>query len=341
MVYPLFCRAPRRGFTLVELLVAIAIVGLLAGLLLPAVQNAREAARRSQCTNNLKQIGLALQNFQSARKVFPAGYNSQPSNSTMGPVDPGFNDAGPGWSWLTMLLPFMEESGIAKSLNLNVPCWAAPNAIAVQRSVPAFLCPTDTGGANPGLPTLVNMTDTNNNPLGVLYGRANYVGSVGSTTLWCSWPVTILPNGVIYRDSATRAADVPDGLSKTVFAGERSRDISDAVWPGILPFTGHWAYPPFASVGTGGLNTNYDGPGAYVGAHGGPCPYEDPVVIHPPNSMYGHSDQMESMHPDGANILMGDGSVHFYLDEASLEVWVALISRNGAETLETGSYWTD
>ena len=264
---PQLCRfrPVRRAFTLIELLVVIAVIGLLVALLLPAVQAARESARRRQCTNNLKQIGLALHAFQIARLIFPPGYNSQPTVAAMGPVDPAFNDAGPGWGWLSVLLPYMEESSIAKSLNFNLPCWAASNAAGVARPVPSFLCPSDAGGQNPGSPTLVNLTDTNNQPLGVLYGRSNYVSSVGSSTLWCSWPATILPNGAMYRDSTTRPADVTDGLSKTVFAGERSRDLADSAWPGILPRTGHWAYPPFASIGSGGLNTNYDGPGAYVG----------------------------------------------------------------------------
>jgi prepilin-type N-terminal cleavage/methylation domain-containing protein len=326
--------ARRAGFTLIELLVVIAIVALLIGLLLPAVQQAREAARRTQCSNNLKQIGLALQNYESARKVFPSGYISTPNDSTMGPIDPGFNDAGPGWGWLTLVMPFMEESNLYGQLNTRLKVWDPANAAAVASVVPGYLCPSDDYGQNTRPQSTVNIADTNNQPLGAIYGRANYVSSVGSSTLWCSWPVTTFPNGALYRDSATRTKDVTDGLSKTVFAGERSSNLADSVWPGIYPGSGHWAYPPFASVGTGGLNTNYDGPGAYVGAHGGPCPYEDPVVIHPPNSVYGHSDQMQSTHPGVTNILLGDGSVSLYSDEAPLSLWVALVSRNGGEIFE-------
>jgi prepilin-type N-terminal cleavage/methylation domain-containing protein/prepilin-type processing-associated H-X9-DG protein len=324
----------KTGFTLIELLVVMAIIGLLVGLLLPAVQAARESARRTQCTNNLKQIGLALHQFESHKKVFPAGYVTSPNDATMGPIDANFNDAGPGWGWLTLIMPYIEESSAYARLNLRLKCWDPANAAAVRTPVPAYLCPSDAFGQNPNTTNTVNIADTNNRPSGVIYGRANYVSSVGSSTLWCSWPITLQPNGVVYRDSKTRIADVTDGLSKTVFAGERSSDLADSVWPGIYPTSGHWSYPPFASIGTGGLNTNYDGPGAYVGAHGGPCPYENPVVIHPPNSPYGHSDQMESMHPGGVNILMGDGSVTLYNDESSLALWVALISRNGAEVTD-------
>ncbi len=249
----------------------------------------------------------------------------------MGPIDPGFNDAGPGWSWLSLIMPFSEEGSVCGQLNTRLKCWDPANAAAVALPVPMYRCPSDALGQNPNFDATVQITDTNQQPLGLVFGRSNYVSSVGSSTLWCSWPVTIQPNGAIYRDSTTRTSDVSDGLSKTVFAGERSSNISDSVWPGAVPGSGHFAYAPFASVGSGGFNTNYDGPGAYVGAHGGPCPYEDPVVIHPPNSPYGHSDQMESMHPGGANILLGDGAVSFYSDESPLSLWVALISRNGGE----------
>ena len=128
-------------------------------------------------------------------------------------------------------------------------------------------------------------------------------------------------------------ASFPDGLSNTVFVGERSSNLADSVWPGAVPFSTHFAWPPFASIGSGGIGRPYDGPGAFVGAHGGPCPYEDPVVIHPPNSPLGHSDQMQSGHPGGANILLGDGSVRFYSDDHVLSTWAALISRNGGEVI--------
>jgi prepilin-type N-terminal cleavage/methylation domain-containing protein/prepilin-type processing-associated H-X9-DG protein len=323
-------RVLRPAFTLIELLVVIAIIAVLVGLLLPAVQKVREAASRMQCQNHLKQIGLALHNYESSYKCFPPGYVSQPEIAAMGPADPQFNDAGPGWGWLTFLLPYVEQGNLYNSFDMALPVYNSANATAARTPIKIFRCPSDFGGGNPAFGETVDMVDINNNTLNV-FGRSNYVHSVGSSTLWCSWPVTLTPNGAMYRNSKTRIGDVTDGMSNTVFAGERSSNLGDSAWPGIVPFSTHFAWPPFASEGTGGTNRPYDGPGAFVGAHGGPCPYEDPVVIHPPNSPLGHSDQMQSGHTGGCNILMGDGSVRFYADSELLSGWVAMVSRNGGE----------
>ena len=322
----------RHGFTMIELLVVMGIIGVLLSLLLPAVQNARESANRMQCQNNLKQVGLALHHYEGTYHRFPPGYVSNPDDPAMSPVDPQFNDAGPGWSWMTCLLPFTELDSLYNSLDLRLPCYDPANAAAVAAPIKIFRCPSDFGGNNPAYGDTVNVVDINENVLAV-FGRSNYVANVGSSTLWCSWPVTLQPNGVMYRNSKIGIADITDGLSNTVFVGERSSNLADSVWPGAVPFSTHFAWPPFASAGSGGLGRPYDGPGAYVGAHGGPCPYEDPVVIYPPNSPLGHGDQMESMHPGGANILMGDGSVRFYGYNHPLSTWVALISRNGGEVV--------
>src|SRR5580693_8105777 len=109
-------RRPRQAFTLIELLVVIAIIAVLVSMLLPAVQQAREAARRSQCRNNLKQIGLALHNYEGSYRVFPPGYvdfNFNPNNTPD-------TDLGPGWGWATFLLPYMDQSPLYNQINFNV-----------------------------------------------------------------------------------------------------------------------------------------------------------------------------------------------------------------------------
>src|SRR5438067_12295540 len=132
----------RRGFTLVELLVVIAIIGVLVALLLPAVQAAREAARRTQCINNLKQIGIALHTYHDSLRVFPPSYLIFPGGSpAMGPPDPDSGDAGPGWTALMLILPQIEQGNLYQSFDLNAPSWSPKNATPAQRSVKTYLCP--------------------------------------------------------------------------------------------------------------------------------------------------------------------------------------------------------
>src|SRR6516165_389339 len=119
----------RRAFTLIELLVVIAIIAVLVALLLPAVQQAREAARRSQCKNNFKQIGLALHNYEGTHGVLPLAYLHMPGGGGVnGPPDPTSGDAGPGWAWGMMILPFMEQGTVYDAFNTLLPCWSPQNA---------------------------------------------------------------------------------------------------------------------------------------------------------------------------------------------------------------------
>src|SRR5450755_1991465 len=129
-------RKLRNGFTLIELLVVIAIIAVLIALLLPAVQAAREGARRAQCINNLKQIGLAIANYESSHGCIVSGYVSSTVPLTVGAV-PGYNpdpqtlDNGPGWGWLALLLPFTEQNPLYNAINVNLPTWVAQNSTVV------------------------------------------------------------------------------------------------------------------------------------------------------------------------------------------------------------------
>src|SRR5262245_5180528 len=140
------------GFTLVELLVVIAIIGILVSLLLPAVQQAREVARRMSCANRLKQIGLAGLNYESTHKVFPPAYitaNPGANGSAFG-VSYGdeYRNGPSGFAWGALLLPFVEQQGLYAQFDFNAPCWAPVNAAAAKTKVTVFLCPSATGGSN-------------------------------------------------------------------------------------------------------------------------------------------------------------------------------------------------
>ena len=135
--------ARRQGFTLIELLVVISIIAVLIALLLPAVQAAREAARRAQCVNNLKQLGIALFNYENQMSVFPPGYIDYQNN----PIYTPDLDKGPGWGWAAMLLPNLEQQPLYNSINFSLGITNASNGTAVLTNLTVFQCPSD--GYNP------------------------------------------------------------------------------------------------------------------------------------------------------------------------------------------------
>jgi prepilin-type N-terminal cleavage/methylation domain-containing protein len=142
----------RGGFTLIELLVVIAIIGVLIGLLVPAVQKVRESAARLQCSNNLKQLGLALHQYHDSNKRFPPAYqqtSGRQAGAAYGVNYPDDNWNGlPGWAWGTLILPYVEQTALYRSFDLTAPCWAPQNAPFVKAKVPVFLCPSATGGSD-------------------------------------------------------------------------------------------------------------------------------------------------------------------------------------------------
>jgi prepilin-type N-terminal cleavage/methylation domain-containing protein/prepilin-type processing-associated H-X9-DG protein len=317
-------RAVQRGFTLVELLVVIAIIGVLMGLLLPAVQQARAAANRMSSANQTRQLGLALLNYESQRGRFPAAYTSDPVRFT---PNSETLDAGPGWGWGTMLLPYLEQGNLYDQLNLQLPCWAPENALAVAMRVPTFISP----GADDDLQA-INVTDASGTVLGV-FGRSHYLANVGQDEPWGYTPPVSdwrsLPSsrfiGPFYRNSRTRIAEVLDGLSNTVFIGEHT-SISNKTWVGVIP--GAESCPtdparfPF---------TECDAAATYVLAHSGPA-IGEPGVIHPPGFPTAHVCQFFSPW-QGANILFGDGSVRFISNDTNPDVWAALSSMAGGEAI--------
>lgn len=307
----------RLGFTLVELLVVIAIIGILVSLLLPAVQSAREAGRRSMCVNNLKQLGLAFHNYHSVHGLFPPAYVSQTGDGGVnGAPNPTTRDAGPGWAWGALLLPFVEQAGLEASLDYSRPCWDPANAAAVAKQPKVFLCPSSSREVN-----LLDIKDSGGTKLAT-FGRSHYVASVGQEE---PWGLTLddystVADGPLYRNSRTRTSDVLDGLSHTVFVGEHHPVLSSKTWVGVVPGATVCPSPRYAFSAC-------DLAATLVQVHSGPASDETPPVIHPPNSPLCHVCQMFSEHRGGCNVLLGDGSVRFASEFIHQPTWAALSSR--------------
>jgi prepilin-type N-terminal cleavage/methylation domain-containing protein/prepilin-type processing-associated H-X9-DG protein len=342
------------GFTLIELLVVISIIGVLIGLLLPAVQAAREAARRIQCVNSLKQIGLALHNYESALGVFPPSYVGDP-NATGSAYGVSYPDGNistvPGFAWGTLILPYIEQAPLYASFNMNLPCWAPDNTTSARTKVAVFLCPS-AAGPNDGF-SLHKYTNGNatapddGGPFApeIIFAHSHYVTNAGVNGPWqrstqyskdfdVTEPVPGAPpdviNGPFYRNSKTRVASVTDGLSNTVFIGERSSSISDNTWVGVVPSASVWPKPGFRSDPNSG--------GDMVGCHSGPDSHDYPqVIIHPPNNPLRNTDEMYSDHGGGCNVLFGDGSVKFIKGTIYPWTWVYLSTRNQGEVI-SGDY---
>ncbi len=309
-----------RGFTLIELLVVIAIIAVLVSLLLPAVQQAREAARRTQCRNNLKQLGLALHNYHDAHRVFPPGYVSDFNHPAR---DPDTLDGPTGWAWGMLLLPYLEQTNVYQRFDQNLPCWSPVNQPLAQTVIPGFLCPSATGTERPAV-----IRDRSNTTLG-LFSRSTYVANVGHDEPW-GYTVadhSVLANGPFYRNSKIGTRDVTDGLSNTIFLGEHTPLVSDKTWVGvpvgaIVPANNAARFAP--------LVIEPDEAATLVLVHSGPAGDEG-FVIHPPNDPQVHVCQMYSQHVGGAHILLGDGAVRFVSENISVNVWAAISSRNGGE----------
>lgn len=304
----------RQGFTLVELLVVIAIIGILVALLLPAVQAAREAARRMQCGNNLKQIGLGLHNYHDTYKTFPDGWlyiaGSPPA------VQPNVET----WGWSAMILPFVEQGPLHQQLGVTTRTLysglaSGPAAFGplMRTRLNGFMCPSDTGFNAGGL--------THNNrhfnagqgaiagahPQNVLMAVSNYPGNAGHRSVAAATANT----GVLSGEKGIRIADITDGTSNTIAVGEReTRECRSGTWIGV------------ANPNGGGVRGVWT-----VAANAGPKINQDAVAI-PWNQASaigvaaGCGEGFSSNHPGGVQIVLCDGSARF-ISETINHNWIA------------------
>ncbi len=205
----------RRAFTLVELLVVIAVIGILVALLLPAVQAAREAARRIECSNHLKQIGLGLHNYHDIHRQLPAGWVANPRTEE------------PGWGWAAQLLPFLEQSGLDDGINDRLPVGDPANQAARQTALSFYRCPSDAKSDR-----YVTLVDESTGASMFDVARANYVGVFGTEEIEAT---PLAGDGAFFQNSRIRFASITDGLSNTVLVGERSSQLDGSTWSGVVP----------------------------------------------------------------------------------------------------------
>ena len=293
-----------KGFTLIELLVVIAIIAILIALLLPAVQHAREAARRTQCRNNLKQIGLALHNYHDIHLCFPPGYIAAGVSNT----DPASAETGPGFGWASMILPQLELGNLYNLIDFNLSCVdsaSSENLKMVSTGIEVFKCPTDNAP---------NSFEVNDGTTDYEVATANYIGIYGYGSVTSSPGKPVEP-GIFYRNSKVRLADVKDGTSLTVCVGERTHDHNYTSTSVNVDANSSWyaAIPGVnRSAGMAMMPMMTEGPASLVLGHvGQPAMGMMPAMNHPPMTT-DHIVNFSSKHNGGCHFLLCDGSVHFF-----------------------------
>jgi prepilin-type N-terminal cleavage/methylation domain-containing protein/prepilin-type processing-associated H-X9-DG protein len=324
----------RSAFTLIELLVVIAIIGVLIALLLPAVQSAREAARRAQCTNNLKQIGLAVHNYESTVGVYPMACALQ-----VGVI-------GETFSAHARVLPYLEQNSLFNQINYSIG-WSLQTTVA-EMQVSAFLCPSE--------------VNTEAYLVGPIRHRPTSYGASGGT--WLMWDpgANVMGDGMFLVNRCIKPAQIRDGLSNTVAFSE-VKTQSPVLRDGGNPSAANVPPPndPSVILGYGGTFDPTFGFSQWVN---GLYIHTGISTLFPPNTIIGYvsggqtydvgftSSRLgltvngrtytaftaKSYHPGGVNACMMDGSVRFVKSSVARDVWRALGTRAGNEALSADSY---
>ena len=299
----------RKGFTLVELLVVIAIIGILIGMLLPAVQQVREAARRTQCANQMRQLALGCLNYESAHMHFPAGMTSQTPYDT--------SDANSfGFGWGVIILPQMEQSGQYQLLsdisdNLRTPSYSNGTVSYNEVVLSTFICPS----------CPMDELNTQRSNSGNQLAKSNYAGCWGDNSIFPGRDYTpemieqgFKTAGVFYVNSKTSMGEIGDGTTNTFLIGERdgapilgtTKTRAAALWLGEI------ARHMNATMGVVNGESRF-------------------VLNQISNNNDGKFSAYGSAHAGGANFALGDGSVHFINDTINTVVYAAGGTRNGGE----------
>jgi prepilin-type N-terminal cleavage/methylation domain-containing protein/prepilin-type processing-associated H-X9-DG protein len=337
----------RRAFTLIELLVVIAIIAILIGLLLPAVQKVRETASRMKCSNNLKQLGLALHNYEGGNGKLPPLYPGRAPGSTT------FNYKYT-WSVLAQLNPYLEQTNIYNTMDLMQPMYDASNIITVQNQfavvqrVPLFHCPSDRGVPVSSAYGVVDM------------GSTNYVANHGSGLSGGGYGSPVNGDGIFPAVTGIKINDIHDGTSNTVAMSESILGDGAEISP-TQPQPGDeqvaYKYLGFSGTlpndstcaGTPPLWNGYNRRGFMWASGEARCVsynhYYTPnsksfdCIANDPTMTYisvGYR-AARSRHSGGVNALLGDGSVRFVRDSVNLQTWRALSTRIGGEVFD-GEY---